>query len=226
MNEQPTKTPETDAEAAKVAGDYYLAGTVSKEFASQLEIQRDEHYARAASLVFALPDSTLAGAVQRWRDEYRADREKLVAERDAADKIVAQLQARLADEIRAKQERGEMVVELQAKVASYETPQPDEEVQAALDYAKEIESSFKDLYFSSDRHFVRLAAAYRQQAVKLAHFESAKEITGIEKVDTIEFWDIEGHPEGAAQVEHREHIPSGTRVFILPPSATTKGSES
>jgi uncharacterized coiled-coil DUF342 family protein len=46
--------------------------------------ERDEYYARAASLVLRLPPETIAGEVQQWRDEFKADREKLIRERDEA----------------------------------------------------------------------------------------------------------------------------------------------
>lgn len=53
--------------------------------------ERDEYYARAASLVLHLPPETISGKVQQWRDEFKADRENLIRERDEAREQNAKL---------------------------------------------------------------------------------------------------------------------------------------
>jgi hypothetical protein len=60
---------------------------IHRDELEKAERERDEYYARAASLVLRLPPETIAGEVQQWRDEFKADREKLIRERDEAREL-------------------------------------------------------------------------------------------------------------------------------------------
>lgn len=73
--------------------------------------ERDEYYARAASLVLHLPPETIAGEVQQWRDEFKADRENLIRERDEAQESLKHISEYGTEEINA-------AVELRQKLAT------------------------------------------------------------------------------------------------------------
>ena len=66
---------------------------------ADLQHERDELHARCCSLVYHIPADTIAGDVQKWRDEYvglRIQRDNLIADRDAWAKLHADLLAELA----------------------------------------------------------------------------------------------------------------------------------
>jgi hypothetical protein len=63
-----------------------------REMHNQTKRERDEYYARAASLVLHLPPETIAGKVQQWRDEFKADRENLLHGRDEAIEALCKIE--------------------------------------------------------------------------------------------------------------------------------------
>jgi hypothetical protein len=61
-----------------------LARQLERELAAE-KARADENYARAASMVWHLPPETLAGNVQKWRDEYASDRDTLKSRAEKAE---------------------------------------------------------------------------------------------------------------------------------------------